>query len=202
MRVYFLRDGLFIILNICVCSAGTGKSFVLKSIIDALPKDSTAVTAATGVAALNIGGLTVHSWAGIGTASKPAVQLASSVSKDLNASSRWKTCRTLIIDEISMVDGELFDKLELVARTVRKNDRPFGGIQIILCGDFLQLPPVNMNKFCFESAIFKACISQRILLHTVFRQKDEIFVNVFIFIFILFILFSFLMKLDAVKLNP
>lgn len=67
---------------------------------------------------------------------------------------QWRNCQHLIIDEISMIDSELFDKIEAVARAVRKCDAPFGGIQLIICGDFLQLPPVNRQgenkKFCFQ----------------------------------------------------
>ena len=67
---------------------------------------------------------------------------------------QWKRCKHLIIDEISMIDSELFDKVEAVARAVRNSDTPFGGIQLIVCGDFLQLPPVikqdEKKKFCFQ----------------------------------------------------
>ena len=67
---------------------------------------------------------------------------------------QWKNCQHLIIDEISMVDAEFFDKIEAVARAVRKCQAPFGGIQLIVCGDFLQLPPVaksgDSRKFCFQ----------------------------------------------------
>lgn len=67
---------------------------------------------------------------------------------------QWKSCKHLIIDEISMIDAELFDKIEAVARAVRNNETPFGGIQVIVCGDFLQLPPVikqsENKKFCFQ----------------------------------------------------
>ena len=67
---------------------------------------------------------------------------------------QWKLCKHLIIDEISMIDSELFDKIEAVARAVRNNNTPFGGIQLIVCGDFLQLPPVikqdEKKKFCFQ----------------------------------------------------
>ena len=67
---------------------------------------------------------------------------------------QWRRCKHLIIDEISMVDSNFFDKLEAVARAVRKKEIPFGGIQLILSGDFLQLPPVvkqaEKKKFCFQ----------------------------------------------------
>ena len=68
----------------------------------------------------------------------------------------WKRCQHLIIDEVSMVDGRFFEKLEQVARGVKNNNLPFGGIQLILAGDFLQLPPVTKGKtkrkFCFETS--------------------------------------------------
>ena len=68
---------------------------------------------------------------------------------------QWRKCQHLIIDEISMVETTYFDKIEAVARHVKKSDLPFGGIQLILCGDFLQLPPVIKDpkvkkKFCFQ----------------------------------------------------
>lgn len=56
---------------------------------------------------------------------------------------RWKVAKCLVIDEVSMLSGDLFEKLEFIARSIRKNALPFGGIQIILCGDFFQLPPVS-----------------------------------------------------------
>jgi ATP-dependent DNA helicase PIF1 len=78
---------------------------------------------------------------------------------------QWKNCQHLIIDEISMIDSELFDKIEAVARAVRKSESPFGGIQLIVCGDFLQLPPVikqgENKKFCFQVRVtrfFKLCL--------------------------------------------
>ncbi|TGZ55744.1 ATP-dependent DNA helicase PIF1 [Temnothorax longispinosus] len=134
-------------------SAGTGKSYLLRKIISALPPDVTMATASTGVAAYHIGGITLHQFAGIGlgTATKKrCVQLASRPS----AASIWRRTKHLVIDEISMVNGDFFDKIEAVARHVHRTERPFGGIQLILCGDFFQLPP------------------------TVHRQKDKAFVKI------------------------
>ncbi|KAK3747561.1 hypothetical protein QZH41_015796, partial [Actinostola sp. cb2023] len=96
----------------------------------------------------------------------------------------WKKCKRLIIDEISMVDAELFDKLETVARCVRNDDRPFGGIQLILSGDFLQLPPVSKisegktKKFCFQADSWYKCISSTIELTQVYRQRDPLFISI------------------------
>jgi ATP-dependent DNA helicase PIF1 len=78
---------------------------------------------------------------------------------------------------VSMVDGAMFDKLEELARTLRKDTRPFGGIQLVVTGDFFQLPPVpdrdTQAKFAFEALKWKTCIPHTIKLTNVFRQKDH-----------------------------
>lgn len=133
-------------------SAGTGKSYLLKQIISTLPPESTFPTASTGSAACHIGGTTLHSFAGIGSGSAPLDQCLSLASRPQKAA-QWRKCRCLIIDEISMVDADYFDKLDAVAKSVRKSKQPFGGIQLVLCGDFLQLPPVakeGEKKYCFQ----------------------------------------------------
>ncbi|RXG60294.1 ATP-dependent DNA helicase PIF1 [Armadillidium vulgare] len=94
----------------------------------------------------------------------------------------WKTCKHLIIDEISMVDGEFFEKMEAVARNILGNDKPFGGIQLILCGDFLQLPPVSTKgakkSFCFQTSAWDKCINTNIELFEVKRQNDPLFIEI------------------------
>jgi len=97
---------------------------------------------ANGLAAINVGGTTIHSFAGIGFGTDPIGKLIAIVRKNREARERWLRCKTLIIDEISMLLGGLFDKLEELAREIRVNPKPFGGIQLVLCGDFFQLPPV------------------------------------------------------------
>lgn len=162
-------------------SAGTGKSFLLKKIISALPPDMTMATASTGVAACHIGGITLHQFAGIGLGTgtmERCFQLASRAS----VTSVWRKTKHLVIDEISMVDGDFFDKIEAVARHVRRTEKPFGGIQLILCGDFFQLPPVSKNndraKFCFQSEVWQKCVHFNFELQTVHRQKDAAFVKI------------------------
>ena len=91
---------------------------------------------------------------GIGSGSAPLAQCVDLASRPGRAQ-QWRCCKHLIIDEISMVESTYFDKLEAVARAVRKKENiPFGGIQLILSGDFLQLPPVTKQqgpkKFCFQ----------------------------------------------------
>ncbi|CAG4956674.1 unnamed protein product [Parnassius apollo] len=164
-------------------SAGTGKSYLLKRIVTALPPDVTVPTASTGVAACHIGGTTLHAFAGIGDGSGSVENLCERAMKMPLITQKWKKCKHLIIDEISMVDGAYFEKLEAVARYVRKNDKPFGGIQLILCGDFLQLPPVvekskNGKKFCFQSPCWDKCIELCFELKEVHRQTDQEFITI------------------------
>lgn len=166
-------------------AAGTGKSVLLREIIAALRKkynkepDRVAVTASTGLAACNVGGVTLHSFAGIGLGKEPANELAKKIKRNAKAKHRWMRTKVLIVDEISMVDGDLFDKLEELARNLRNNGRPFGGIQLVITGDFFQLPPVpdygRIAKFAFDAATWNTSIEHTIGLHHVFRQKDPEF---------------------------
>ncbi len=130
-------------------SAGTGKSFLLRQVISDLKAQhgeaSVAVTAPTGVAACNVGGCTLNSFAGIGLGTEPADRLFATVNRNDRARARWRECKVLVVDEVSMLDGCMFDKLDYVARRVRSNERAFGGIQLVLAGDFFQLPPVGVT---------------------------------------------------------
>ena len=89
----------------------------------------------------------------------------------------WVKTKVLIIDEISMVDGGFFDYLESIARQLKNINQPFGGIQLVLCGDFLQLPPVVKNdenvKFCFQSESWDECVPARFELREVYRQSGD-----------------------------
>lgn len=162
-------------------SAGTGKSFLMRRIIGSLPPQHTYATASTGVAACHIGGTTLHAFAGIGSGSAPLEQCVQLASRPQIAQ-QWRKCHHLVIDEISMVSGAFFDKLETVARVVRKNDNPFGGIQLIICGDFLQLPPVtkgtDKKTFCFQAKSWSRCVQVNMELKEVRRQNDLSFINI------------------------
>uniref|UniRef100_A0A8C2AEC4 ATP-dependent DNA helicase PIF1 n=1 Tax=Cyprinus carpio TaxID=7962 RepID=A0A8C2AEC4_CYPCA len=161
-------------------SAGTGKSFLLKRIIGSLPPKSTYATASTGVAACHIGGTTLHSFAGIGSGSAPLEQCIELAQRP-GVMQHWTSCKHLVIDEISMVEAEFFDKLEAIARSIRRSTEPFGGIQLIVCGDFLQLPPVTKGKdkanFCFQSRSWRKCIHMNLELTEVRRQTDKAFIS-------------------------
>ena len=191
--------------------AGTGKSFLLKRIVrEAVEKygpDCVGVTASTGIAAYLIRGCTLHGWAGIGLGVDSETMLTAIIKKSPGALSRWQDARLLIIDEISMLSGELLDKLNAVAQNVRKNNKVFGGIPVLLCGDFAQLPPVaggswsredieavpgadigaelakptyarNPASFAFEAKCWGALVTHKCMLTTVHRQKeDKQFIN-------------------------
>ena len=127
---------------------GTGKSYVIKVLLNILEslqlKSKIALTAPTGVAACNIRGMTIHAWSGIGLGKDPTEQLVGIVSRSRDAKKRWLETDILVIDEISMLPAELFDKISQVGSRIRNNPAPFGGLQVILCGDFYQLPPVGL----------------------------------------------------------
>lgn len=141
---------------------GTGKSQVIKYIWEHDP--TVHVTAMTGCAALLLGcgAKTLHSWAGLGIASElPHV----------SALSRWRKTKTLIVDEVSMMSADLFEKLDRIGRRLRKSNKLFGGIQLILSGDFFQLPPVE-GLFCFKSPLWSF---KTIVFTTNFRQSDPLY---------------------------
>lgn len=174
-------------------SAGTGKSVILSNIVSHLQrlygKEAVAITASTGLAAATIGGITLHKWSHAGIGNKGADLLARQICKRRDATMSWRNTKVLIIDEISMIDGRFLTKLEYIARVVRKNDKPFGGIQLVFTGDFFQLPPVSKSMqsnnpgegealFCFESETWKRCIQKTILLTKVFRQQDNELIDI------------------------
>lgn len=141
--------------------AGTGKSFAVKTLIKLFEAFDInyALTASTGVAALNIGGQTLHSWMGIGLAEETADYLADKIKKRKDIAYRIKNTSFLIIDEISMIKGDLFDKIDFILKKIRRKKEPFGGLNLILCGDPFQLPPVfkydEKESFFFESEAYK-----------------------------------------------
>jgi len=123
-------------------AAGVGKSFLLRYIIQELERrmpEQVAVCAPTGIAASHVQGVTIHSWSGIGLGKGGAQALLQKVEGNVAAQGRWRLARCLIIDEISMLDSGLLDALDQIGRTVRHAPHlPFGGLQLLFCGDFLQ----------------------------------------------------------------
>lgn len=160
---------------------GTGKSLIIKMAKIELEKKylkNVAITSTTGVSANIIGGKTLYSQMGIGLGTGSYKKLYKMITENNRSLARWKRLDVLIIDEASMLPVDLFEKLEKLARVIRKNDKAFGGIQLILSSDFLQLPGINQTKLLFESEVFKICITNTIYLKQVIRQTDPLFTRV------------------------
>jgi ATP-dependent DNA helicase PIF1 len=167
---------------------GTGKSTVIREIENRLDEKRRKyfLTAPTGIAALNIGGSTLHSFCGAGLAEGSKEDCLKEVMVRKKNVGWWQQCQVLIIDEVSMLDPEFFEKLDFIAKGVRKSDDFFGGIQIVAVGDFYQLPPVkpdrgnqtgNKMEFVFEHPLWKVHMTRCIQLCQVHRQKDLEFVR-------------------------
>lgn len=166
---------------------GTGKSTLVRRIVNEY--DNTQVTAMTGCAALllDCSAKTLHSWSGIGLGKDTLEKCVANILKKSYIKKRWTGTRKLIIDEVSMLTPELFERLDKIGRAVRKQStKPFGGLQLILVGDFCQLPPIPKDlsgaevdlRFLFESSIWSSTIQNIILLNKIWRQMDPIYQNV------------------------
>jgi ATP-dependent DNA helicase PIF1 len=154
-------------------AAGSGKTACIKLFIKVYKSNKImGVTSTTGISALLFGGMTLHSFLGIGLGQGSVESIVKKLYNSPHLRKRWCETEVLIIDEISMLSPVLFDKLEKVARRIRHNEMPFGGIQLILSGDFLQLPCVNSDNFCFESESWDRCVEQTVYLTEIMRQKD------------------------------
>lgn len=154
---------------------GVGKSFRLNNIYDLFIKKNLNChkSSSTGLSARNIGGTTVHSILGIGIGKHKAETIVSKLYKfDIDTINRIKEMDCLEIDEISMLSGEQFDLADSVCRIIRNNDNPFGGIKLILFGDFLQLPPVN-GSFIFRSKAWDQLNLCNIQLKTPYRFTNK-----------------------------
>lgn len=157
--------------------AGSGKTHLIKKIYSDFYRCSNiGVTSTTGTSAILINGSTLHSFLGIGLGQSNVESLFFKIKKNSRVYKKWRELDLLIIDEVSMLSPALFDKLENLARLIRKNDDPFGGIQLLLSGDFLQLPVVGeYDSFCFDAESWKTCINNIVYLDQNFRQSDSVF---------------------------
>jgi len=160
-------------------AAGTGKSHLISVMEPLLVKkfgyDAVFLTASTGVASVNIGGTTINSFAGVGLGEDSGADLLKKIrSRNAMARERWLNAKVLVIEECGMISPDLFEKLDFIARSIRGNlGIPFGGIQVILCGDFYQLPPVNNQQK--KNTLEKILHGQKRDDDTVIVQKDFIF---------------------------
>lgn len=162
--------------------AGTGKSFIL-SVLKNSFKDYMTLTATTGIASGNIGGITIHAWSGIQQLQIPFPKILWKCKRD-----NIINCNLLVIDEISMLSAFMLEYLDKLFKMVRKNNYPFGGIQTVFIGDFLQLPPVAIKEeinvyptkgqYCFESKVWDDLNLKTVYLSKIYRQNDVRFCNI------------------------
>ena len=159
--------------------AGTGKTSVIKMFFKKYNKyRDIAVTSTTGTSALLLNGTTIHSYLGIGYGNESVLSLVNKIRSWSWLRKRWLSVECLFIDEISMLDPNLFDKIQTIACSIRNSSKPFGGIQVVLSGDFLQLPCVGTENFCFESKAWSKCIVNTVYLNEIIRQGDTTFQKV------------------------
>lgn len=158
---------------------GAGKTYVVNQYVNWLEAAGlkVAVTASTGIAATHIGGMTIHSWSGVGARDTFTQYDLDQIMGREKTVRRIKGTHVLVIDEISMLDGKLLDMVDVVCRTARGRNEAFGGIQVVLVGDFFQLPPVTRQgdvlRYAFASRAWDTARPLICYLTEQFRQEDE-----------------------------
>ena len=160
---------------------GCGKTTLIQYIYQHHSNDKKiGVCAMTGCAAvlLDCNAITIHSWSGIRYGNGEPSSILSRIKKSFSLKKKWKEIDCLIIDEISMMSIKILELLDSIGKNIRRNEKPFGGIQVLFSGDFYQLPPVeDINSFCFESPLWNELFKKenQIELKTIFRQSDTLF---------------------------
>lgn len=160
-------------------SPGSGKTFLLNKYIEYLKKNNAvvSVTASTGIAATHMGGVTLHSWSGLGIREELDDTKARRICEKGYVRKRIKNTGVLIIDEISMIKASQFEAVNKICQYVKRSSRPFGGIQVVCSGDFFQLPPVEKEgreiRFVNESDVWKKMEMKVCYLDEQHRTKDK-----------------------------
>ena len=162
---------------------GAGKTYVLNQYIAWLEAAglTVAVTASTGIAATHIGGMTIHSWSGIGIKDSLSPYDLENILGNEKLIKRMKQANVLVIDEISMLDGRTLDMVDKILRNVFQKQEAFGGLQVILVGDFFQLPPVTRQgdqmRYAFESYAWQGLKPLVCYITEQYRQEDEMLLS-------------------------
>jgi len=158
---------------------GSGKTYVVNKYIAALRAHglNVAVTASTGIAATHIGGVTIHSWCGIGIKDYLSKRELEFIADNERLSKKILETHVLIIDEISMLEAKTLEMVDQVLRQVRNSAQPFGGLQVVLVGDFFQLPPITKRQneqpsFAFEAPAWAEAMFTICYLTEQHRQSD------------------------------
>jgi len=163
--------------------AGSGKTFLLNEYVDFLKSEkvNVGVTASTGIAATHMNGTTIHSWSGLGIKDELTKEDLGRLLKSQFYQRRFKKTKVLILDEISMLQANRLDLVNVICQAFKKSSLPFGGIQIIFSGDFFQLPPINKtnneNLFAYTSKIWNDMDLKICYLTEQYRQEDNTFLK-------------------------
>jgi ATP-dependent DNA helicase PIF1 len=162
---------------------GSGKTHTINSFIDWLHASGIepSVTAATGIAATHVAGMTLHSWSGIGISESLSPADVDRIASKEHIARRIQKASVLIIEEISMLSASTFQMADAICREVRRTDKPFGGLTVVLVGDFFQLPPVSRNRdvlFAYASPVWRDLNPLMCYLTEQYRQDDADFLSV------------------------
>ena len=161
--------------------AGTGKSYILNKLKEKLKKKLT-ITSTTGIAAVNVKGQTLHSWAGVGLCRNTISHTVEKIRGRKTQLNQILKCKILAVDEISMLNIETLEYVNEVLKILRESEKPFGGIQVLFIGDFFQLPPVNKDenierRYCFDSPVWYELNLKNVILKKNYRQNEENFIT-------------------------
>ena len=162
---------------------GSGKTHTVNAYIAWLRSHGIepSITASTGIAATHVGGMTLHAWSGIGIADRMTPELLDAITNKEHVAKRLQKAKVLIIDEVSMLSANVLSMVDEVVREVRHEpERAFGGLQVVLVGDFFQLPPVSRTQvaFAFESPAWAKLNPLICYLTEQHRQDDRQFLSV------------------------
>ncbi len=163
---------------------GSGKTHTINEYVSYLRgyNIEVAITASTGIAATHIGGMTIHSWSGVGIKRELSRYDLDKIASTEYIVRRIKKTKVLIIDEISMIDAKMLDMVDAVCRAIKQSAHPFGGMQVIFVGDFFQLPPVGNigteTKFAYESKVWSKMNILTCYLGEQYRQNDQKLVEI------------------------
>ncbi len=165
--------------------AGCGKTYLLNQYIDYLRARDVylGITASTGIAATHINGRTIHSWCGMGILDRMTLSQIKNLTEKEHLYQRIRYAKVLIIDEISMLNANRLDLVNSICKEFRESPLPFGGLQVVFCGDFFQLPPVTKTikddgRFVVESNIWQSMDLKVCYLEEQYRQEDKRFLQI------------------------
>jgi ATP-dependent exoDNAse (exonuclease V) alpha subunit len=166
--------------------AGTGKTYIIQMLPSFLKKKRVAYTSMTGISASYIGGTTIHSWSGLGLydhTKKPEFYV-NKIKNNWRVSKRIYNTDVLLVDEVSMMPYSMISTLDTILKVIKCNSRPFGGIQLVLLGDWCQLPPINYeddkHKYAFQNPIWDTIFTKEntVVLKHIMRQDNKEFQNI------------------------